>query len=427
MNGMVTFALKQRVLLLLAFTFVVGAFSVIEFNIEAHPGPVPPLVDIVTQSTGQSAEEIDRSITMPIEIQMAGIPHVAMVRTISAVGLSDVKMQFTDDFTYAEAEHWVVNRLSQLAPLPNGVQPQISPEGPIGGTLRYQVVGPSNYSVTDLKTIEDWILERRLKAVPGVIDASGWSGRAETYDVTIDRNRLVSYGITLPQVLQILDNSNSNVGGQTVNFGPQSAVVRGIGLIHSMDDVRKTMLTSNNGTPVLLSDVATISVGGKPRLGIAGHDDEDDTVEGIVLMRRGEQSMPTIKRVEAEIDRINMSGILPPGVHIDRIYDRSDLINPTTHTVLHNTVIGMLVISVLQWLFLGNLRSAVTVSPVLCGIFLPEQADEKETFRARLRHRIYRPVAEFALDNKILTLGCVGILLALAGLAVQTLGGRIPT
>src|SRR5271168_3698090 len=229
MNGIVAFALKQRVLMVIMMLFLFGAGIVgfLKLNIEAYPDPVPPLVDIVTQSTGQSAEEIERYITIPIEIQMAGIPHVTTVRTISLFGLSDVKVQFTYDFTYDEAEQRVINRLSQLPPLPNGVQPQISPESPIGEIYRYRVTGPPGYSVTDLKTIEDWILERRFKAVPGVVDVTGWGGKTKTYDVTVDKNKLIQYGLTIPQVLQALNNANINVGGQTVNFGPEAAVVRG--------------------------------------------------------------------------------------------------------------------------------------------------------------------------------------------------------
>ena len=367
MNTIVSFALRQRVLMvaLLAFMLAAGTIGFLRLNIEAYPDPVPPLVDIVTQSNGQSAEEIERYITIPIEIQMAGIPHVTAVRTISLFGLSDVKVQFTYDFTYEQAEQWVINRLAQLPPLPNGAQPQISPESPTGEIYRYRVVGPPGYSVMDLKTIQDWILERRFKAVPGVIDVTGWGGKTKTYSITIDQNRLVEYGLTLPQVLQVLNNSNINVGGQTVNFGPQAAVVRGVGLIHSMDDIRRTMLAANNGAPVLLGDVATVGVGHQPRLGIAGQDDEDDIVEGIVLMRRGEQSRPTIERVEAEVAKINRGDILPPGVHIEKIYDRSDLIDITTSTVLHNMIAGIVLIFLVQWLFLGNLSSAVVVAATI--------------------------------------------------------------
>jgi cobalt-zinc-cadmium resistance protein CzcA len=364
-NAIIAFALKQRgfLAILLPLIFIGGLTLFDQLNIEAYPDPVPPLVDIVTQSTGQSAEEIERYITIPIEVQMAGIPHVSAVRSISLFGLSDVKVQFTYDFTYQEAEQWVINRLSQLPALVNGAAPQISPTSPIGEIYRYRVTGPKGYSSMDLKTLEDWVLERRFKAVPGVIDVTGWGGKTKTYEVSVDEHRLLQYGLSLGQVLQALNNSNVNVGGQTVNIGPQAAVVRGVGLIHSVEDIRRTMVTSARGIPVSIGDLATVRVGNQPRLGIAGQDlDADDIVEGIVLMRRGEQSLPTIERVKAEVNTINTTGILPPGVRIERIYDRSDLIRVTTHTVLHNVLAGILLIFLLQWAFLGNLRSAVIVA-----------------------------------------------------------------
>jgi cobalt-zinc-cadmium resistance protein CzcA len=561
MNAIVAFALRQRLLMvvLLAFLLAAGVLSFLKLNIEAYPDPVPPLVDIVTQSSGQSAEEIERYVTIPIEIQMAGIPHVTAVRTISLFGLSDVKVQFTYDFTYEQAEQWVINRLSQLPPLPNGAQPMISPESPVGEIYRYRVVGSPGYSVTDLKTIEDWILERRFKAVPGVIDVTGWGGKTKIYSVTVDLNKLIDYGLTLQQVLQVLSNSNINVGGQTVNFGPQAAVVRGVGLIHSMEDIRNTMLTANNGAPVLLRDIASVTVDHQPRLGIAGQDDDDDIVEGIVLMRRGQQSTPTIERVKAEVAKINSSGILPPGVRVEKIYDRSELIGVTTSTVLHNMIFGIVLIFLVQWLFLGNLRSAIivattipfalsfaivimvargesanllsvgavdfglvvdatvimveniyrhlaqkpserfarsavlhrvrpqtglrgkfavigysatevnrsiffsaaiiiagfvplftmsgieghifgpmartyayaiaggliatfTISPALSALLLPEQATERETLAVRALRRVYRPVLEFALQNRILSLGGAALLLLMAFLCLRALG-----
>ncbi len=561
MNALITAALRQRVLvaIMLLIVFAGGVVSFLALNIEAYPDPVPPLVDIVTQSSGQSAEEIERNITIPLEIAMAGIPHVQAIRTISLFGLSDTKVQFTYDFTYEEAEQRVTNHLSQLPPLPNGAQPTISPESPIGEIMRYRVVGPPGYSVTDLKTIEDWMLERRFKAVPGVADVNGWGGKTKTFSVDIDQAKLVQYGLTVPQVMAALNNANVNVGGQTVSFSQQSAVVRGVGLIHSLDDIRNTMLSSSNGLPVLVSDVASVSVGNQPRLGIAGQDDSDDIVQGIVLMRRGEQSTPTIKRVEAEIEKINASSILPPGVRIVPIYDRSDLIRVTTHTVLHNMVEGVVLIFVLQLLFLGDLRSAVivaatipfalafaiallllrgesanllsvgaidfglivdasvimmesifrrlsqspaermliaarpdpslppstlrgksavialaasdvsqgilfsaliimaafvplftmsgieghifgpmaktyayaiaggliatfTVTPALSALMLPEQVEERDTLVVRFLHRIYAPVIRFALANRILTLGGMLLMLALAGVGGRALG-----
>jgi cobalt-zinc-cadmium resistance protein CzcA len=366
-NRIVEFALKQRMLVMVFMVFLFGAGVVcfLRLNIEAYPDPVPPLVEVITQSAGQSAEEIERYITIPIEIQMAGIQHVGTVRTISLFGLSDVRVQFTYDVTYGQAEQLVINRLSQLPALPNGALPQISPESPIGEIYRYRIVGPPGYSVMDLKTIQDWILERRFKAIPGVVDVAGWGGKTKTYEVTVDQNKLLGNGLTIPQILQALNNANINVGGQTVNFGPQSAVVRGVGLIHSMDDVRNTMLSANNGSPIRVKDVATVQVGYQPRLGIAGQDNDNDIAQGIVLMRRGEQSLPTIRRVEAEVQKINTTGILPPGVKLVKIYDGSELIAITTQTVLHNLVFGILLIFVIQWLFLGNLRSALIVAATI--------------------------------------------------------------
>jgi len=368
MSAIVEFAVRQRVLVLVLFlvAMIGGLFAFRQLNIEAYPDPTPPMVDIVTQAQGLSAEEIERYITIPLEVQLAGTrAYITAIRSISLYGLSDVKVQFTFDYTYEQAEQKILNQLSQLAPLPNAAQPTISPTSPIGEIYRYQLVGPPGFSVTDLKTLQDWVLERRFKAVPGVIDVTGWGGKTKTYEVTVDLNRLLQYRLTLQQVVQALNNSNLNVGGNTLEIGSQSAVVRGIGLIRSMDDIRNTMLAQANGIPVLVRDVADVKVMYQPRLGIAGQDQDDDIVEGIVLMRRGEQSMPTIRRVENEVKRINESDILPPGVQIQRIYDRKDLINTTTHTVLHNMMFGIVLIFAIQWLFLGNLRSALIVAATI--------------------------------------------------------------
>jgi len=367
MNAVIAFALRQRRLMvvLLLLVFAIGIASFIRLNIEAYPDPVPPLVDIVTQNPGQSAEEIERYITIPLEIELSGIPHVTAIRTISLFGLSDVAVQFTYDFTYEEAEQRVINRLSRLDSLPNGVTPAISSDSPIGEIYRYRIVGPPGYSLTDLKTIEDWIVERRLRAVPGIIDVTGWGGKTKTYEVAVDLDRLLQYAVTLPQVLQALNNSNNNVGGQTVNFGAQSAIVRGVGLIHSIDQIGDTLVTLNNGAPLRIRDVATVSVGHQPRLGIAGQDDDDDIVAGIVLMHRGEQSLPTIRRVAAEIERINSSNLLPPGVRIVPLYDQGGLVATTTDTVLHNMLFGIVLIFFVQWIFLGDLRSAIVVGATI--------------------------------------------------------------
>ncbi len=367
MKAIVAAALKQRILVVILSLVlsIAGLFAYARLNIEAYPDPVPPLVDIITQNPGQSSEEIERYITIPIEIQMAGLPYVQAIRTVSLFGLSDVKVQFTYDVTYQQASQMVINRLSQLGPLPNGAQPVLSPTSPIGEVFRYRIVGPPGYSVADLKTLQDWVLQRRLKAVPGVIDVTGWGGKTKTYDITVNLDRLLAYGLTLKQVLDGLNNANINVGANTVNIGSQSAIVRSVGQIRSMDDIRNTMLTVRDGAPVLVSDVADVTVGNQPRLGIAGQNDDDDIVQGIVLMRRGAETMPTLTGVLAEVDKINSGGVLPPGIRIERIYDRSSLVNITTHTVLHNMVVGVCLIFLIQWLFLGDLRSALIVSATI--------------------------------------------------------------
>src|SRR6266851_1109097 len=376
MNTILAFALKHRVLMVVLFVMMLGggvaAFRAL--NIEAYPDPVPPMVDVITQSPGLSAEEIERYITIPIETQVAGVPNLQVMRTISLYGLSDVKLQFTYDYPYDEALQQVLNRLSQLTGLPNGVQPRINPVSPIGEIYRYKLAGPPGYGVLDLKTLQDWVLQRRFRAVPGVVDVIGWGGKTKTFELQVDFNKLVAYGLTLPQLLQALNNSNINVGGNTVNLGSQAAVVRGVGLIRSIDDLSNTMLIQFGGNPVLVRDVAAVMVGNRPRLGIAGKDDDNDIVQGIVLMRRGQQSTPTIRRVKAEVERINDSGILPPGAQIERVYDRQDLINITTNTVLHNMVFRSPV----------DLRAAVDVS----GRFAerPHRRGD-DTVRAVLRRR----------------------------------------
>src|SRR5438105_8386081 len=367
MDRLVAIAVSRRYLMVGMFVavFVGGLIAFQQLNIEAYPDPTPPMVDIVPQGPGAWAEESAGYITIPIETGVSGIKNLRTIRTLSLYGLSDVKLQFSFDYTYEQALQQVLNRLSQLPPLPGNVLPTISPLSPIGEIFRYRLTGPPNYSVLDLKTLQDWVLQRRFRAVPGVIDVTGWGGKTKTYELQVDFNKLVANGLTLPQVLQAVGNANINVGGNTVNIGAQSAVVRGVGLIRSIEDLNNTMVSQSGGNPVLVRDIASVTVGEKPRLGIAGLDQDDDIVQGIVLMRRGEQSSPTITRVEQLVAAINRSSILPPGVRIERIYDRKDLIDITTATVLHNMVVGILLIVLLQWIFLGDLRSALIVGATI--------------------------------------------------------------
>ncbi|SFK78209.1 efflux RND transporter permease subunit [Methylorubrum salsuginis] len=363
MNGIVALALRQRPLVVLFFLlFVVGGVAAFQsLNIEAYPDPTPPLVDVVTQTDGLSAEEMERYVTIPIELITSGMPNLKQVRTISLYGLSDVKLQFGFEFDYLQAEQQVLNRLQQLDPLPAGAKPTISPMSPIGEIFRYKLTAPPGYSVLDLRTLQEWTLKKRFRTVPGVIDAIGWGGKTKTIEMSVDLDRLMAYGLTLSGVVKTLNDSNLNVGGNRVAIGGQSAVVRAVGLIRDIEDINGTVLAQVGGAPVLVKDVATVTIGHQPRLGIAGMNDEDDIVQGIVLMRRGEKSTPSIEAVKAEVAEIEAAGLLPPGVKIERIYDRADLIAVTTHTVLHNMVVGILLILAIQWLFLGNLRSALIV------------------------------------------------------------------
>src|SRR5215831_8216399 len=337
LRTIIAFFLARRAMVLAVLAFFLGAGAVAfhRLNIEAYPDPAPPMVEVIAQSPGQSAEEIERYITIPIEIAVAGLPGLQYVRSISLFGLSDVKVQFAYDTDYYFDLQQVLNRINALT-LPKDVQPTISPWSGIGEIYRYQLVGPPGYSLTELKTLQDWVLERRFKTVPGVIDVVGWGGLTKEYHVEVDLNKLTAYHLPLTQVLTAITNSNLNVGARTLAIGPQSADVRGLGLIRSLEDIDNIGLTQVGGTPVLLKDVARVEIGHTPRLGIAGRDDQPDIVEGIVLMRRGEQTTEVLQRVKAEVVRINTSGVLPAGVQLRPIYDRGELVGLTTHTVLHN-------------------------------------------------------------------------------------------
>lgn len=367
MRQLVAFALDRRPLVLLMFAvfLVVGVAGFRSLNIEAYPDPVPPTVVIITQNAGQSAEEIERYITIPIEVAMSGLPNLTTVRSTSLFGLSDVRVQFNFNYTYDEAVQQVLNRLGQLSGLPDGAQPGISPASPIGEIMRYRLVGPPGYPLEDLKTLQEWVLDRRFKRVPGVIDVTSFGGTSKTYSVQVDLGRLSAYGLALPTVVEAIRNGSINVGAGTLNLGPQSVVVQGIGLIRSLDDLRNVVLGAQNGVPVLLSDIATVEVGNLPRLGVAGHERDDDVVLGTVLMRRGEQTLPTIRGVQAEVERINAGGVLPPGVRLVPLYDREDLVSVTTAKVVRNILEGVLLILIIQWLFLGDLRGAAVIAATI--------------------------------------------------------------
>ncbi len=367
MRQIVAFALQRRPLVILLFFvfIIVGVYGFTKLNIEAYPDPVPPQVVIITQNQGQSAEEIERYVTIPIEVAMAGMPNLTSVRSTSLFGLSDVRVQFNFNFTYEQALQQVLNRLAQLQGLPEGVQPGISPLSPIGEIMRYRLVGPPGFAIDDLKTLQDWVLDRRFKRVPGVIDVTSFGGRSKSYNVVIDLRRMAAQNLALPAVIAAVRAGNATVGAGTITIGPQAAVVQGIGLIRGLDDLRNIVVSAQEGVPVLLSDIASIEVGNLPRLGIAGHEDDNDVVLATVLMRRGEQTLPTIRGVQEEVRRINAGGVLPPGVRIVPLYDREDLVKITTHRVVENIIVGVSLILLVQWLFLGDLRGAVVVAATI--------------------------------------------------------------
>src|SRR5690242_17850603 len=360
MKALIQLSLSRRSLVLaMFFVFLAAGFLIFQkLNIEAYADPAPPMVELITQNPGFSAEDVERYITIPLEVALAGMPGLQNTRSISLYGLSDIKLQFTYETNYWFAQQQALNRVSQVQ-LPNNIQPFLSPTSPVGEVYRYQVKAPSGYSLLELKTIEDWIIERRLRTVPGVVDVVGWGGLTKEYHIDIDLKKLIALNIPLQQVLQQVNAANLNVGARTINFGEQSVNVRGIGLLQSLDDMRSIVLAQSGGTPVLLKDVAAVSVGNAQRLGIIGRDDDPDIVEGIVLMRRGEKTLEVVNRIEAEVQRLNKSGELPPGVCIDPYYDRKDLVNLTTHTVLEALAFGICLIFVIQYLFLGDLRTAV--------------------------------------------------------------------
>jgi heavy metal efflux system protein len=363
---LIAFCLSRRPLVLISFAAFVGlgyaAFTVL--NIEAYPDPAPPIVEIIAQYPGQSPEEMERYVTIPIEIAIASTPGLKYLRSNTVYALSFIRIQFEYGRDYHFVRQQTLNRLRE-AVLPPGVQPVISPAGGISEIFRYQLKGPPDMDVMQLKTLQDWVVERRLRIVPGVADVLVLGGKTKEFQVEIDLNRMIAHGLTLPQIISAISAGNSNVGGRTIAVGEQSITVRGIGVVGTLQDVRNIVLTQQGGVPVLLSDVAKVQVGFTPRLGVAGRDEVTDIVTGIVLMQKFERTSEMVARVRAAIHRINTDGTLPPGVTIEPFYDRGDLVAVTINTVLHNMFFGIALIFLIQWVFLGNLRCALIVSATI--------------------------------------------------------------
>ncbi|MGD0471536.1 MAG: CusA/CzcA family heavy metal efflux RND transporter [Terriglobales bacterium] len=373
-KSLIAFCLSRRPIVVAGLLLFAGAGLIAfkQLNIEAYPNPTPVILEITAQAPGLSAEEMERYYTRPTEIGLYTTPGIDVIRSTSFYGLSFVRVSFKYgvDYNFAYAQASVA--MQQNVSLPGGLVPTIQANSSTGEIYRYQVVGPKHFGITNLRTVQDWIVMRRLLTIPGIAAVNSWGGPTKEFQVEVDPHKLEAYSVTVPQILTALGNANINVGGREIRIGQQSVNIRGVGLMddggnddlaqgYKVDDIENVVLTQVNGVPVLMKDVGKVSVGYRPRLGILGRDHQDDVVGSIVVMRRTEQTADMIPKVKEEIDKLNHDGSLPPGVKVVPFYDRSSLIAITTHTVLHNLIFGCLLVFLIQWIFLGNLRSAVIV------------------------------------------------------------------
>jgi heavy metal efflux system protein len=371
--------LSRRAIVIFILLMFAGAglYAFNQLNIESYPNPTPVILEITAQAPGLSAEEMERYYTIPMEIGLYSTPGIEIIRSTSFYGLSFIRVVFKwgidYNFAYAQADI----ALQQNVTLPGGQVPQIQQNSSTGEIYRYTVEGPKQFGVTNLRTVQDWIILRRLSTIPGIAQINSWGGTTKQFNVEIDPRKLEAYSLTVPQVQTALGNANINVGGREIRMGQQSINIRGIGLIddggsdslldgYRVGDIENVVLTQINGVPVQIKDVAKVSVGYVPRLGIFGKDYDDDIVAAIVVMSRTQQTDKMLPKVKAAVAKMNTDGSLPPGVKIVPFYDRGNLIALTTHTVLHNLIFGCVLVFLIQWIFLGNLRSAIIV-----GINIP--------------------------------------------------------
>ncbi len=361
-HRIVRFALRQRflILMLVVFLAIGGAVSFAHMPVDAYPDVSPPMVEIITQWPGHAAEEVERLITLPTEVEMNGVPKLDVMRSISLYSLSDVILTFDEDTDSYFSRQLVFQRLSDVM-YPSGVTPTLSPlSSPSGLVYRYVLESPDR-SAQELKTYEDWVVEREYKQVRGVADDSGFGGTVMQYQVLLDPARLYGYHITVPQVIQQLSANNANAGGGFYSQGGQFYYVRGIGLLRDEADIGDVIVGSQNGVPVRVRDMGEVTIGHAPRLGEFGFNKDDDAVEGVILMLRGDQTQNVLKGVEAKTKELNES-ILPPDVKVHPFYDRSDLVRLTTDTVENNLLRGMVLVLVVLVFFLVSFRAAVIVA-----------------------------------------------------------------
>jgi len=359
---LVSFALRQRFLIVvLSIALMIwGAFSFQKLPIDAYPDLSPPHVELITQWPGHASEEVERLVTIPIEIELNGIPRLESLRSISLYGLSFIAM----NFEYGADPYFVREQAFMRmgdATLPTGLTPSLSPMfSPSGLIYRYVLQSPDR-SPQDLKTLEDWVVERHFRSIQGVADDSGLGGTTMQYQVLLDPTRMFSYGITIPQVLQQLGNNNANAGGGFYSQGGQFYYIRGLGLVRDVADIGNIVLSEKNGIPVMVKDVSKVQIGSAPRLGQFGFKKQDEAVEGVILMRVGEQAQVILKRVEDMTQDLN-EHVLPPDVKVVPYYDRQSLIHETTDTVEANLLRGMLLVLVILGLFLFSVRTALIVA-----------------------------------------------------------------
>ena len=370
---LVDFALENRFMVLAAalLLFGWGAISFHQLPIEAYPDVADNYVEIITQWPGISAEQIEQQVTIPLEIVMNGIPHVVHLRSFSLFGLSDLKLIFDDEEENAWNRERVLERLSQVT-LPPGVTPQMGTDWSPVGQIYFFTLKSTNpqYDVMDLKSIEDWTVEKNFKSVPDVVDVASFGGPTREYQVRLDPTKLISYGLSIAQVEQQLTNNNTNAGGSFIEAGQQQINIREVGLVRNVRDIENTVLTAKNGTPLRVKDIAVVAQGPKIRLGqfaraIHREDgkiiDNDDVVSGIVLLRKGADADDALAGIHAKVKELN-DRILPPGVKVVPFIDRSDLVHFTTHTVLHNLTEGIILVVIVLFLFVGNVRAAIIVA-----------------------------------------------------------------
>jgi heavy metal efflux system protein len=373
-KAMLSFALSSRAIILLGLLVFVGAglTAYWKLNIEAYPNPAPVILEITAQAAGLSAEEMEKYYTIPMEIGLYSTPGIDNIRSTSFYGLTFVRVTFKYGVDYYFAYTQAALSLQQNVNLPGNQIPQIQQSSLVGEIYRYQVVGPPHFGLTNLRTVQDWIALRRLSTIPGVVAINSWGGTTKEFEVEVDLRKMQAFNVTLPQIITALGNANVNVGGREITVGQQSVNIRGVGLIDSggnddltqgyhVEDIQNIVLGQFNGVPVQVKDLARVYIGFVPRLGIAGRDHDDDVAASIVVMGRTQHTNDIVPKVRNMVQAMNTDGSLPPGVKLVPYYDRTSLVAVTTHTVMHNLIFGCILVFLIQWVFLGDLRSAIIV------------------------------------------------------------------